>query len=251
MNRKLSLKKLNRELIFRYIITIIFIIILYTPTFLVPRKILFKYSFFMPFFVKLYLFFSKVRGHDCTEKPCSMKQDEPVFYVSNHKSYVDSTLVARFINRDYTFVMKAEMARNPFFKIIIAKIGLIPMDRSDVLKQRHALDKIKRMSSRGTSIIYFPEGWYTFDKPVGTLKSGIAKLARETGLKVVPIAINGIHNDFIYEKKLVWKDVFLKAGQTMRWSDYNDDKTFLTELKKRIENLYLELDRDYIQQSDA
>jgi 1-acyl-sn-glycerol-3-phosphate acyltransferase len=245
MNTRLSVKKLNRELIFRYIFTIAFVIIVYLPTYVVPRWILFRLGCFMPFFVKLYLFFSKVRAHDCTEAPYSMRFDEPVFYASNHKSYVDSTLVARFINRYYTFVMKAEMARNPFFKLIIWKIGLIPMDRGDVLKQRKALEKIKKMINRGNSIIYFPEGWYTFDKPVGTLKTGIAKLARETGIPVVPIAIYGIHNDFIYEKKLEWKDARLKAGAPMKWSEFKDDKAFLDELRSRIEKLYLELEHDY------
>ena len=89
----------------------------------------------------------------------------------------------------------------------------------------------------------FPEGWYNFDKPVGPLKKGIAKLARETGLKVVPLAIYGIKNTFIEENKLYWKDVTINSGEPVKYSDYENDKKFLTALTKKIETLYAEIEQ--------
>ena len=60
----------------------------------------------------------------------------------------------------------------------------------------------------------------------------------------MPIAIYGIANTFIYEKKLVWKDVYIKAGESINYSSYNDKKAFLTDLQSRIEKLYLEIENE-------
>ncbi|MCK4799278.1 MAG: 1-acyl-sn-glycerol-3-phosphate acyltransferase [Spirochaetes bacterium] len=232
--------KINKTMIFRLICALIFWTIFFFPALFVPRR--FQYKLLFPIFTKLFLFATKIRPHYCSE--INLNQYSSVIYASNHKNFVDTYIVTNFLRKPFSIVLKKEMTRNPLFKFMAWKMGLIPIDRNEAISQKNAICKIKKMASKNYSIIMFPEGWYHFDKPVGKLKRGIAKIAKETDVKVVPLAIYGILNDFIYEKKLVWKDAYLKSGKPMKYSDYDNEKLFLDALKSKIEKLYLELEHE-------
>lgn len=238
----LSFKKLNKELLVRYIISFLFIFAFFLPTLFIPRRLLYK--FFYPFFLKIFLFFSKVRTINLSDNSNMYTDNNPVIYASNHKSFVDSVVVGQYAKGPFTFVMKSEMSKNIFFKIIIWKMGLLSLDRNNVIKQKKDIHKIiKMVNHKKYSIIYFPEGEYHFDKPVGRIKKGIAKLVRETKVDIIPVAIYGIENTFIYDKKLVWKNMYIIHGKPIKQGDYTTDDELRALLHNRIKKLYYDIQK--------
>lgn len=226
-------------MIIRFVIAQIIFVIITLPFILLPRIIHIK--LFYPVFFKLYFWAAKTKIHDLTDK--SFNDISPAIFASNHKSFVDFCFIAKHLKNPFTVMIKKEMINNFAFKFLAWKMGLIPVDRNNSISQINALKKSKKMLLKNKySLIIFIEGWYSADKPIGNIKNGIVKLAEETGVKIIPISIYGIKNDFYHEKKLVWKDVYIKFGNPFSFAEYNDKQLFLKELKSRIEKLYYEIE---------
>ena len=213
------------------------------PLFLLPLPRKFYFKFIYPVFDFLFLFSSKIKINNLSNK--SLKFDEPVIFASNHKSFVDFCIISHFIKRPFTIIINNKIYNNIFFKPIADKILLIPVDNDDVYSQTIALERVIDMAkNKKYSIIIFPEGQYNSNKILGPLKNGIAKIAKETGIKVIPIAIYGINESFINGKKHSWQSAYLKAGYPISYEEYNDKKNFMTKLEKEITNLYTEIEKE-------
>ena len=96
-------------------------------------------------------------------------------------------------------------------------------------------------------MIYFPEGGFFFDKPVGKFRKGIVKIAKESQCIVVPLVIFGAgkYNDFLYDEKCIWKKIYIDSGTPMKYSYYQDNQKFLDELSNSIEKMYMELENNF------
>jgi 1-acyl-sn-glycerol-3-phosphate acyltransferase len=133
--------------------------------------------------------------------------------------------------------------RKFIYRFLSWKAQLLPVDKNNPVQQLKTINKvIKRIKEKKSSLIIFPEGIHHLEKPVGKLKKGIIKIAKETGVKIIPIAIFGIDNSFIGKQKLSWKNVYLKAGEPVIYDGLNKDENFLKNLELKITNLYLEIE---------
>lgn len=234
-----SKRKINKFLLFRLISGLMFIIISFTPLLFFPLKWSFRWT--MPFFVSLYLRACKIRVHNLTGFDVNEKC--PAVFASNHKCFADPIIIAKPIKRLFTFTMSQhvlDMVKS--FRIIAWKLKFVTLDKNNYNSYIKAFEKIKDLKNQGYSLLFFPEGYYTLDKPVGTMKSGIYKIAKETDSLIIPVAIYGINQDFSYESKLKWKDVYIKYGQPMKKSDFSGKPAFMKELTHRIETLYYEIE---------
>ncbi len=230
--------KAKTSLGIRFGIALFIFIVISTPFILLPR--IFHFKVLYPVFNFLFLHAAKIRSYNLTN--VFFKPDKPVIFASNHKSFADFSIIVKYIKKPFTIVIKKEMLDNIFFRFLAFKMMLLPVKRGDLSSQVNVLKKASRIiKNRKYSVVIFPEGYYIPGKIIGEIKNGIAKLACETGAAVVPVAIYGIDNNFIEEKKLVWKDVYIKAGEPVNFLQYNDTKKFLDEVKIRIENLYNEI----------
>lgn len=227
------------SMIIRFVIAQIIFIFISLPFIFFPRIIHFKILY--PLFFKLYLWAAKTKIHNLSDK--AFDDVSPVILASNHKSFTDFCFVAKHLKNPFTIIIKKEMINNIAFKFLAWKMGLIPVDRANSISQLKAIQKANKMILKNKySLILFIEGWYTFDKPIGTIKNGIVKLAKDTGVKIIPIAIYGIKNTFFKEQKLIWKNVYIKRGYPITYDEFNDKILFLKELKSRIEKLYYEIE---------
>ena len=227
-------------MIIRFVIAQIIFVFISLPFIFFPRLIHFKLLY--PVFFKLYLWAAKTKIHNLSDKVYD--DISPVIFASNHKSFTDFCFIAKHLKNPFTIIIKKEMVNNFIFKLLALKMGLIPLDRGDSISQLNALKKANKMILKNKySLIIFIEGWYTFDKPIGNIKNGIVKLAQETGVPIVPVAIYGIKNTFFEEKKLLWKNVYIKRGKSLLFKNFKDKTSFLKELKSRIEQLYHEVEK--------
>jgi hypothetical protein len=55
----------------------------------------------------------------------------------------------------------------------------------------------------------------------------------------------GIEQNFLYEKKLIWRDVYVKMGEPLDFEDFNgDERLFVSTLRSKIAQLYAEIEAE-------
>ncbi|GIJ21344.1 putative 1-acylglycerol-3-phosphate O-acyltransferase [Micromonospora lutea] len=118
----------------------------------------------------------------------------PVILASNHLSFSDSIFTPLIVPRKVTFVAKAEYFTGKGIKGWLTKVfftgtGTIPVDRSGGRAARAALDtQLKVLRAGGIAGIY-PEGTRSPDGRLYRGKTGVARLALESGAPVVPVVM--------------------------------------------------------------
>jgi 1-acyl-sn-glycerol-3-phosphate acyltransferase len=209
------------------------------PFILLPKKLHFK--FFAPLFNRLYLKAPKIKIYNLSK--VKFWENHPAIFASNHKCFADFCFISYFLKNAFTILIRSDLMKNVFFRFITWKMGFIPIDRMNVLSQKKALNKAKKMIAKSRySLIMFPEGWYDFNAILGKLRRGIFKLAKEAKVNIVPVAIYGINENFIFQKKLEWKEVYIKAGDPISYSKFKKSDDFLKYLESEIKRLYYEVE---------
>jgi len=115
-----------------------------------------------------------------------------ILAVKHYSAY--ETLAVPVIFGDIAIILKKELTWIPFWGWYTIKTGMIPIDRGAGAKAIASLIRgAKRVIAQGRPILIFPQGTRvnvndtTADKPY---KVGIAKIATNLNLPIVPVAIN-------------------------------------------------------------
>jgi 1-acyl-sn-glycerol-3-phosphate acyltransferase len=118
----------------------------------------------------------------------------PVIIASNHLAFTDSIFMPLVVRRKVTFVGKAEYFRGRGIKGWLVKMffvwtGTIPVDRAGGRAARAALDTQLRVLREGSIAGIYPEGTRSPDGRLYRGKTGVARLALESGAPVVPVVM--------------------------------------------------------------
>jgi 1-acyl-sn-glycerol-3-phosphate acyltransferase len=131
------------------------------------------------------------------------KTAEPLVIVSNHMSTLETLIFPCLIvpSRPITFVVKESLVKGPVFGPIMKSRNPITVSRSNPWEDfRAVLNQGKEILAHGKSLVVFPQSTRTRDfNPVKFNTLGV-KLAKNTGVKIVPTAIK---TDFWGESKLI------------------------------------------------
>lgn len=108
-----------------------------------------------------------------------------------HQSLWETFSMAALMPHPLAYVFKKELLYVPFFGWAMAAMDMIHIDRS---QRTQAFNKVvaqgKRLLAKGTWVIMFPEGTRIARGKKGVYKSGGARLAIETGVPVIPVAVS-------------------------------------------------------------
>jgi 1-acyl-sn-glycerol-3-phosphate acyltransferase len=154
----------------------------------------------------------------------------PVILACNHLSFSDSIFTPLIVNRRVTFVAKAEYftgkgIKGRLMRQFFLSTGTIPVDRSGGKAAQAALDTLLRVLRGGDVAGIYPEGTRSPDGRLYRGKTGVARLALESGALVVPVGL--LNTDEIQPTgKLIpkIKPVRLRFGQPLDFSRYADRK---------------------------
>lgn len=122
--------------------------------------------------------------------------DGPAIIASNHLAVIDSFVLPLVIDREIVFIGKAEYFTGKGLKGRVTAgfmrgVGTIPVDRSGGKASEGALRTgLNRLSDGGLFGIY-PEGTRSPDGRLYRGKTGVARLALESGAPVIPVAMVG------------------------------------------------------------
>ena len=131
-----------------------------------------------------------------TEGVENVPLEGPAILASNHLSYADWLFMPLTLSRRVTFVAKAEYFTTPgikgwFQKKFFSGAGQVPIDRTSGDAAAGALSSAKRILNAGELFGIYPEGTRSHDGKLYRGKTGVARLALETGVPVIPIAVIG------------------------------------------------------------
>ena len=131
-----------------------------------------------------------------TEGAEHVPAEGPAILASNHLSYADWLFMPLTLPRRVTFVAKAEYFTGKGLKGWLQKTffsgsGQVPIDRAGADAAAGALLSAKRVLGEGGLFGIYPEGTRSHDGMLYRGKTGVARLALETGVPVIPVAVVG------------------------------------------------------------
>ncbi|MBI3896270.1 MAG: 1-acyl-sn-glycerol-3-phosphate acyltransferase [Acidobacteria bacterium] len=110
---------------------------------------------------------------------------------SNHLSYLDPPVILASVKKPVCFLAKQSLFAIPFLGWVMRKAGDVPLNREDPRQASASLEKAVERIREGISIIVFPEGTRSRDGQLQPFLSGAFRLAIETQIPVLPLAICG------------------------------------------------------------
>lgn len=117
--------------------------------------------------------------------------DGPAIYASNHVSYYDPFIVMLGEFRKIHFMAWDALFKHPWFGRHLLEWGAFPVDTTgaDPGGFKTCLKHLKA----GEKVGIFPEGERSRTGELLPLKEGVARLAMNAGVPIIPIVISGAH----------------------------------------------------------
>jgi 1-acyl-sn-glycerol-3-phosphate acyltransferase len=179
---------------------------------------LFKYIFMGPLLTLLGR--PKVEGLDY------VPSSGPMILASNHLAVADSFYLPLVVRRRITFLAKAEYftgtgLKGRFQRWFYTAAGQVPIDRTDADSAQSALTTAERIVKEGKLLGMYPEGTRSPDGRLYKGKTGLARLALQTGVPVIPVAMIGTDSVNPLGSKM-WRfgRVQVKFGKPMDFSRF-------------------------------
>ncbi len=156
----------------------------------------------------------------------NVPEDGPVILASNHLSFSDSVFLPLVVPRHITFLAKSEYFTGTGVKgrlkaFFFKSIGQVPIDRSGGSASQAAIDTGRRVLDEGSLLGIYPEGTRSPDGQLYRGRTGVARMALETGVRVIPVAM--IDTDKIQPPGKVFPKIMrvgIKIGRPLDFSRY-------------------------------
>lgn len=153
--------------------------------------------------------------------------DGPAILASNHLAVMDSFYLPLVVSRRITFLAKKEYftgtgIKGRFLAWFYTVVGQVPIDRTDADSAQDALNTAERILNQGKLLGMYPEGTRSPDGRLYKGKTGLARLALQTGVPVIPVAMVG--TDVVNppgHKGLRFGHVEVRIGKPMDFSRFD------------------------------
>lgn len=111
-------------------------------------------------------------------------------FLCKHQSAWETCALLFMLRREISYVFKRELLWLPFFGWGLAMLRMIYIDRKAGAEAfRKLIEQGQKHLAQGISIVIFPEGTRVARGLAGDYHSGGARLAQQTGVNIVPVAV--------------------------------------------------------------
>ena len=131
----------------------------------------------------------------------------PLLLATNHTSYLDPFAAGYLVDRRHRrprFLAKAELFDKPLLGPYLRAAGQIPVLRETDAAAGSLTAAIASLEN-GECVVVFPEGTISTDLEPAPARTGVARLAAETGVPVTPVGMWGLHRILFKGRKPVWR----------------------------------------------
>jgi 1-acyl-sn-glycerol-3-phosphate acyltransferase len=122
----------------------------------------------------------------------------PCILAFNHSSYLDWLLVYHLFSRHYGipvfFLAKAKLNANPLWRACVRHGQAIVVDYEQKQSIRKALGEMQAHLLAGHIVGIFPEGTRSADGRLQSPQQGVAWLAIQAGVPIIPVALQGFYD---------------------------------------------------------
>lgn len=115
--------------------------------------------------------------------------DEPVLFVSNHRSYFDILVIHTTSTKRPGFVAKKEMEKFPLLNWWMKNICCLFLDRKDLRSGVQMIKDGAAFIQKGHSMVICPEGTRNQKEEMLPFKEGSLKMAEKAGCAVIPVTL--------------------------------------------------------------
>ena len=144
----------------------------------------------------------------------------PVILAPNHASFMDHFFTAAFIRRRVRFMAKSQMFKPPFGPLVYSPGGVFPVRRGH--HDEEAFITSFEILGRGGAVVIYCEGGRSRNGALAdAAKPGIGRLALQTGVPVVPVAILGSYQVRNW-KRLHFPRVTVEYGTPFKFARVED-----------------------------
>jgi 1-acyl-sn-glycerol-3-phosphate acyltransferase len=164
----------------------------------------------------------------------------PLLLAPNHFSQMDHFFVGLYLRRQVRFMAKSQMFGPPVLTYIYKHGGVFPVRRG-----RHDEEAFKTaftILEQGGMLLVYAEGGRSRSGELGEAKPGIGRIALESGVPVVPVAVHGSAKVRRW-KRLRFPKVTVQFGEPLTFpvEDSPDRERQLevaTEVFDRVREMY-------------
>lgn len=134
---------------------------------------------------------------------------KPYVIVINHNSMVD-IISLYFVPLNFRWVSKQEVFRIPYIGPMLWMHGDIAIQRGRATESmRKVLNDGKMWLGRGVSVAMFPEGTRSKDGEIHRFKAGAFALAKEAGVGILPVVMDGTESLIKRPMFFNWRNEFV------------------------------------------
>ncbi|HUZ10710.1 MAG TPA: lysophospholipid acyltransferase family protein [Acidimicrobiales bacterium] len=115
----------------------------------------------------------------------------PAILAANHQAFCDSLFLPLAVARKVTYLAKAEYFDDRRSAWFFRAVGQIPIRRGGGPLSERALATAREALGAGRVLALYPEGTRSTDEFVHRGRTGVARLAAECGVPIIPVGIEG------------------------------------------------------------
>ncbi|MHA2051689.1 MAG: lysophospholipid acyltransferase family protein [Promethearchaeota archaeon] len=159
----------------------------------------------------------------------------PGILVGSHESHLDPFFYGAACHRRIRYMSKIDNFKTPIVKTLFNNLGAFRVDRENPAR---AWEKAKEILNGGEWVGIFPEGTRSKDGELGQFKTGAVRLAIETQVPIIPMAVIGSRNA-LPKGNLVMKptQVKVRAGDPITYEDYDINTISYEDIRSLTDEL--------------
>jgi 1-acyl-sn-glycerol-3-phosphate acyltransferase len=170
----------------------------------------------------------------------------PVILAPNHFSQMDHFFAAVYLPRKVQFMAKSQLFKNPAIKYIFKHGGVFPVRRGH--HDEEAFVTANAVLDRGGTMLMYAEGGRSRSGDLGEPKRGIGKIALESGVPVIPVAIHGSANVRGW-RRLNFPKVTIQYGEPVTFPveadpDRDQQQLAANQIFDRVRAMYVDLEEN-------
>jgi 1-acyl-sn-glycerol-3-phosphate acyltransferase len=145
----------------------------------------------------------------------NVPKDGPLVLAPNHFSQMDHFFIGVYLRRKIRFMAKSQLFGPPVLTYIYKHGGVFPVRRGH--HDEEAFETAYELLRQGEMLLVYAEGGRMRSQHLGEPKPGIGRIALESGVPVVPVAIQGSERARQW-KRLSFPKVTIRFGEPVSFA---------------------------------